>query len=312
MKYLFGPVKSRRLGISLGIDLVPFKTCTLNCVYCECGETTSLTTAIDEYAPFGEVIKELDEYLSKKPVLDNITFAGSGEPLLYSRTGEIIDHLKFNYPDYNVCILTNGTLLYLPGVRKAALKADTIIPSLDAVSEDIFKKINRPAPGITVKEIIDGLKKLRMEFKGDIFLEIFIVPGLNDTEKEINKLKEVCGKIKPDAIQLNSLDRPGTEGWVKKASLESLKSIRDRLSPFQVTIAGESEYGRKDINRISEDISGTIIATISRRPSTYEDLSAVLGVKRTDLNRILKELLDNGKIEEAGGPQGPFYKLRRA
>jgi len=143
-KHLFGPVPSRRLGISLGIDLVPYKTCTANCVYCECGKTTNLTIERKEYIPTDEILNELDVYLKQAPDLDYITFSGSGEPTLHSKIGEIINFLKKNYPQYKVAVLTNGTLLFHKELRDELKNADIIKPSLDAGSDEIFKKIKRP------------------------------------------------------------------------------------------------------------------------------------------------------------------------
>jgi wyosine [tRNA(Phe)-imidazoG37] synthetase (radical SAM superfamily) len=165
MKYLFGPVNSRRLGISLGVDLVPFKTCSLNCVYCESGGTTAITSTIAEYVPTDGVISELDRFLSVSPALDVITFSGSGEPTLHAGIGRIIAHLKQKYPAYKVVVLTNGTLLWDPGVRESLSGADIVIPSLDAVSPGIFDKIARPAAGITPERVIRGLA----EFRGGCF-----------------------------------------------------------------------------------------------------------------------------------------------
>ena len=147
-RYLFGPVPSRRLGLSLGIDLFPHKTCSFNCVYCECGATTNLTVLRREYVPTRGVIKELDNFLLEKPNLDFITFAGSGEPALHSRIGDIISFIKDKYPQYKVCVLTNGSLFYLKSVRDALMRADKVIPSLDAAFSSAWRKINRPHSSI--------------------------------------------------------------------------------------------------------------------------------------------------------------------
>ena len=213
-KHLFGPVPSRRLGVSLGIDLVPHKTCTLNCVYCECGRTADLTLDRKEYVPTDEILNELKHYLDESPALDYITFSGSGEPMLHIKISEIINFLKNNYPGYKVAVLTNGTLFYNKWVRGEVKNADILIPSLDAASNEIFKKINRPHEKLNLKEIINGLAELCREFSGVIWLEIFIVPGLNDTDSELQKIKNIIEKINPDKVQLNTLDRPGTENRV--------------------------------------------------------------------------------------------------
>jgi wyosine [tRNA(Phe)-imidazoG37] synthetase (radical SAM superfamily) len=183
-KHLFGPVPSRRLGVSLGVDLIPLKTCSLDCVYCECGKTTRLTVERKEYIPVDRVIAELEVYLRNNPPLDFITFAGSGEPTLNSGLGNVISYLKQNFRQYRTCLLTNGTLFTDPEVRAEAAAVDLIIPSLDAATEDTFNRLNRPEISLDCTAIINGLEQLRSEYKGEIILEIFIVPGLNDTELE--------------------------------------------------------------------------------------------------------------------------------
>jgi wyosine [tRNA(Phe)-imidazoG37] synthetase (radical SAM superfamily) len=156
--YVFGPVLSRRLGRSLGIDLVPYKTCTLDCVYCECGSTTNFPGELELLVPVDDVLNELSAVLSVNPDIDVCTFSGSGEPTLHSGLGYIIAHIKKTWPRYRVVVLTNGTLLYRKDVREALYKADTVIPSLDAVSEDVFSKMLRPGPGITAAQTIQGIE----------------------------------------------------------------------------------------------------------------------------------------------------------
>lgn len=231
LKYIFGPVLSRRLGISLGIDLIPFKTCSLDCIYCECGKTTDLTMERKEYTPTAEVISELNGYLSKKPPLDYITFSGSGEPTLHKDLGIIINFLKDNYPEYKIALLTNSlSFAYHPEILEEINKVDLIVPSLDAGSEDVFKKICRPIKGITIEKVKKGLIELSKMKNGQIWLEIFIIPGINDAEQELLYFKDFIGKMKADKVQLNHLDRPGSVNWVKEVSFERLKEIADFLN----------------------------------------------------------------------------------
>jgi wyosine [tRNA(Phe)-imidazoG37] synthetase (radical SAM superfamily) len=309
MKYLFGPVISRRLGISLGIDLLPFKTCSLDCVYCECRKTTNLTTSISEYVPTGEVIAELSDFLDSKPKLDVITFSGSGEPTLHSGIGKIISFIKDNYPEYKVSVLTNSTLLYLSEVRKSILDADIIVPSLDAVSKEMFIKITRPANDITPEDMINGLIELRHEFSKLMILEIFIIPDFNDSEFELSLIKNACNKISPDLIQLNSLDRPGTEKWLKKASQEKLQEIKDFFQPVKVEIIGSPAVTKNKISRRFSDISDHIVSTISRRPSTIEDLHSIFGISKSGLLNILDHLLEKGTIVKEESSRGIFYRI---
>ena len=224
-RYLFGPVPSRRLGISLGIDLVPMKTCTLNCIYCECGKTTHLTLARREYVPSEEVKTEFLHYLANHPKPDYITFSGSGEPTLNSGIGETSGLFGRTRPTYPVAVLTNGTLLFDPKVRDDLKAAAVVMPSLDAATEKVFRKINRPHPRLAVDRMVDGLIRFREEFSGRLWLEIFIVPGLNDSKEELTALKLAIEKISPDQIQLNTLDRPGTVPDIRPASPEELERI---------------------------------------------------------------------------------------
>jgi len=214
-KYLFGPVPSRRLGMSLGVDLVPHKVCSLNCIYCECGATTKLTTERAEYVPYNEVIQELKRFLSDKPALDYITFSGSGEPTLNSRIGDILKFIKQNYPGIPIAVLTNGTLLNDKQVRGEILGADLVLPSLDVASDLSFRKINRPVHSLNIKDYIEGLIEFRKEYKGKIWLEVLIIPGYNNSKEDLKLLKEAFNKIKPNSIQLNTLDRPGVIPSVK-------------------------------------------------------------------------------------------------
>jgi wyosine [tRNA(Phe)-imidazoG37] synthetase (radical SAM superfamily) len=311
MKYrhLFGPVNSRRLGLSLGIDPVPFKTCTLDCVYCECGRTVNLTSKIGIYIPVNEIIDELNDFLRHRPPLDVITFSGSGEPTLHGGIGEIIGFLKDKWADYRVAVLTNGALLWNGDVRRSLLRADIVIPSMDAVSGEIFERINRPVKGITPEMIIDGLIDFRRGFGGKVLLEIFIVPGLNDTESELEKIKEAAGRIRPDRLQLNRLDRPGTEGWVTPVTDERMKYIKDFLSPLEADIIGSAVRNTRP-GKHPDDSRTAVLSSISRRPATMEDLVSTLGISPSDVGGIIKGLLAEGIIVERELPRGKFYLMR--
>jgi wyosine [tRNA(Phe)-imidazoG37] synthetase (radical SAM superfamily) len=309
MKYLFGPVNSRRLGISLGIDLLQRKICTLDCVYCECGHTAELTEYIDDYSPAWDVIGELDEFLASKPVLDAITFSGTGEPTLCRSIGEIIDHIKKKYPHYKIVVLTNGTMLYLPEVRERLKNSDVVIPSLDAVSDEVFQKIYRPVQGATSEKLVYGIKQFRKEFKGKIILEIFIIPGLNDTDIELSLLKKTCEEIEPDGIQLNTLDRPSAAKWIRRAESEELEKIRDFFKPLQAEIIGKP-IGKTEAaggNHLQE----RIIATLKRRPSTAEDLFSALGSDKNSIEILMADMKREGIIHIEKNTRGEFYILNR-
>ena len=229
---IFGPINSRRLGISLGVNLVPAKTCTLDCVYCEAGATTLLTLCPKPFYHGEEVISELERFFQKKTKLDYITFSGLGEPTLNSEIGQIINYIKKNWKQYKLCLITNSTLL----VDENLFLCDLIMPSLDAVSNDVFQKINRPHCELKPEQMIQNLIEFRKKFRNQMWLEIFIIEGINDTESELILLKSACEKIKPDKIQINSLDRSGVLEWVRKVSPKRLQEIKEFFSPLTAEI----------------------------------------------------------------------------
>jgi len=294
------------LGFSLGVDLVPFKTCSLDCVYCQLGRTTNLTIDRKEYSPTAEIIDELNQYLKSSPSLDFITFSGSGEPTLHSHLGEMIGLVRENYPQYKVAVLTNGTLFCRGEVREEVKRADLLVPSLDAVSEPVFKRLNRPHHGLNLEEIISGLIQLRSEFEGEIWLEVFIVPNLNDSETELQVLKEAIERIKPDKVQLNTLDRPGAESWVVAARKERLEKIASYLPRAEVIAKFPSE---KKTGAYSKDIEASIVSTLKRRPCTALDLSRILNLHPNEVNKYLHALLEEEKVKREEGERGLFFRV---
>lgn len=305
-QYIFGPVPSRRLGISLGIDLVPHKTCSYNCVYCECGPTTDLTISRKEYVPTYEVIQEIDRYLATRPRLDYITFSGSGEPTLHAGLGRIITHIKAHHPEYRLALLTNGSLMSDPMLRGELLPLDLIIPSLDAGTPEVFRRIDHPHGSVTVRDVIDGLAALRAEFSGEIWLEIFVVPGINDNLFEIAALNRAIAKIRPDRVQLNTLDRPGTAPWVKPKSRDGLIAMAAGFEhPRVEVIAAPAE--RTASPCFSGDILETIIATLHRRPCTAQDLAQIFSIHENEVNKYIQVLVERGEIKALREPRGIFF-----
>ena len=308
-KYLFGPVPSRRLGMSLGVDLVPHKVCSLDCVYCECGVTTHLTVERKEYIPYEKVIAELKLYFKNRLDPDYITFSGSGEPTLNSRIGEVLNFIKKKKPGIPIAVLTNGTLFYKKQVRAELLKADLVLPSLDAALIKSFQKINRPNSELNIENYIQGLEDFRKEFSGKIWLETLIIPGYNDNQEDLKRLKGAYLKISPDRIQLNTLDRPGAIQNIRSATLEELQKIADVWKPLNVEIIASS-LQRKKIASYRQDTESTILETIFRRPCTVEDLSKILGIHINELNKYLDVLEGDHKIETNRQDRGVFYQIK--
>ncbi len=309
-KYLFGPVPSRRLGMSLGIDLVPHKVCTLNCVYCECGRTTNLTLERKEYVPVNEILIELNRFLKENPAPDYITFSGAGEPTLNSGIGKIINFIKSNHQNIPVAVLTNGTLLSNKQVRKELLLADIVLPSLDAATERTFRKINIPEKTLNIDSYIQGIIDFRNEYSGKINLEIFIIPEYNNNIEELDKLKEAILKINPNIVQLNTLDRPGTVKNIRAASNIELQKIVDYWNLDNVIVIA-SAPSRKKIKSYREDTESAILETIARRPCTLIDLSQILGKHINEVNKYLDVLESEKKITTVEQQRGLFYKITK-
>ncbi len=307
-KYLFGPVPSRRLGMSLGVDLVPKKVCSLNCVYCEVGPTTKLTTQRIEYIPYEKIVTELNDYFATSPPPDYITFSGYGEPTLNSAIGRIIEFIKLKQPKIPVAVLTNGTLLSLPEVRNELCHADLVLPSLDAATQKVFERINVPESSLNIDNYIQGLADFRKEFIGKIWLEVFILPGYNDNESELTELKKAILKINPDQIQLNTLDRPGNIENLQPATPEKLNSIVEFWQLNNVEIIAKAAK-RKNLLAYRKDVESAIIGTIARRPCTAGDLAQILGTHVNEINKYLETLESEGKITHARGKRGVFYQL---
>ncbi|MCD6596692.1 MAG: radical SAM protein [Bacteroidales bacterium] len=308
-KYLFGPVPSRRLGMSLGVDLVPRKVCSLDCVYCEVGATTKLTIERKEYILYDKVTKELEHYFSTSPEPDYITFSGSGEPTLNSRIGDVLEFVKRKKPHIPVAVLTNGTLFHDRNVRRELLNAAVVLPSLDAALDSSFQKINKPASQLKIDAYIQGLEDFRNEYTGELWLEVLIIPGYNDSKENLSALKKAFKRIKPNRIQLNTLDRPGSIADIRAASRQELQRIIEYWNLKNVEIIAAAPE-RKDIKSYREDTESAILGTISRRPCTLDDLIRILGLHVNEINKYLDVLEADGKIKPVRQERGLFYQLR--
>jgi wyosine [tRNA(Phe)-imidazoG37] synthetase (radical SAM superfamily) len=232
MRYLYGPVNSRRLGSSLGLSLTPHKVCDFDCIYCQLGKTTQKSFERKEYLKIDEIIGEVNSWFANNPeaakTLDFITLSGAGEPTLNSGIGRLIDSLKKTIT-VPVAVITNSSLLADPDIRREIINADLIIPSLDAATEEAFQKIDRPCPEIKLQEIIEGLVSLRKEFKGNIWLEVMLVKGVNDNIAHTRRLKEAVERINPDKVQLNSPVRCTAEDAVEPLEAKRLQRIKELL-----------------------------------------------------------------------------------
>jgi len=296
---LFGPVPSRRLGRSLGVDIVPFKVCTLDCIYCQLGKTTPKTIERKEYVPIKSVLAELKDGLAEGIQADFITISGSGEPTLNSQLGKLIDGIK-KITSIPVAILTNGTLLYMQDVRTDCAKADVVLPSLDAGDEESFQKVNRPHKDISIKKLVDGLCTFRKEFSGQIWLEVFLVEGYNTGPEQIAKIKAAIERIQPDKVQLNTAVRPTAEPGVKRLEAEKLQAVAAQLGEKCEVVADFSQAHESKHVKIRAEY---VLSMLKRRPCSLDDVCAGLGISSDEAVKFIDYFQQQGVIysEEKDG-----------
>jgi wyosine [tRNA(Phe)-imidazoG37] synthetase (radical SAM superfamily) len=301
-EYIYGPVPSRRLGRSLGVDLVPFKTCTYDCIYCQLGRTTNKTIQRKQWASIDIVIDQLKAKLNSKP--DYITLSGSGEPTLYSQLEELICRIK-DITDIPVAVLTNGSLLWLPEVRGALRSADLFVPSLDAGSNQMFQYVNRPHSDITFSRMLEGLLKFRDEYTGQYWLEVFLLAGVTTPETEINKLKTCISSIHPDKVQVNTVTRPPAEAFAERVPEKQLNVLTAQLYENAEVIADyKNVHKQQDFSSRREDV----LTLLKRRPCSIEDIAAGLGLHRNEAVKYVEELSSVGRIEAKTQNQQLYYQ----
>ncbi len=303
MAHLFGPVPSRRLGRSLGVDLIPPKTCPYHCIYCEVGPTTCQTRQRFPYQTEA-IIEELADYLKDPGVRpDVITLAGSGEPTLNLGLGRIIREIKA-MSRIPVAVLTNGALLYLPEVRRELAAADVVLPSLDAAREETYRAINRPLPELSLESLLDGLTSFRREYRGRIWLEVMLLKGLNDTDEELALLRRALAEIAPDKIQLNTAVRPVVEAAALPLDREAMEAAAAYLGGPVSVIAS---FSRADIagGPCQDD---DFVEMLSRRPMTAPDLAKALGMPLMQVEARLKRLKASGRISFNQYHDQEFYR----
>lgn len=300
-KYTFGPVVSRRLGLSLGIDLVPRKKCNLDCLYCEVCPTDKLNEDRIEYVDTQALIKEIKE---TKSAIDYLTLTGSGEPTLHVELDKMIPSLKkeFTYP---IVMLTNSLLLRKEKVRNELLGLDLIVPSLDAVSQSVFKKINRPVEDVFASDVVNGLIEFRKIFSGKMWLEVLFVKGINDSDSEIKLLAAAISKIKPDRVQLNTVARPPAYGGIEPLSFDELKKISEQLNFKNVDIIG----AHPSSNSGAELTQKAVVEYLRRRPAVFEELLMAFSVEATALRNFLFELETKREILKEVHAGMVFFKV---
>lgn len=318
INFIFGPIQSRRLGRSLGVSLLPFKTCSMDCIYCECGATTRLTEERGEYsAPLPQVLEALDKRLQELDgALDYVTFSGVGEPLLHTGVGKIIDFVKSRYPSFKVCLLTNGSPLVTEDGRKDAAKADIVIASLDGSNEEEFQKINRPFPGLTLEKLVEGFTIFSRGKRSKFVLEIFIVPGVNDSDVSAERFRLLAERIAPDAVELNALDRPGVESWVLPAPVAALERIAkelEKVCKVEFIAAGRKVPSGEEKKPTPPRLAVfdlTLLAAVEKEALTPEEIAQKTGLPEEEVKRHLIDLEKKLLLQKEEGSKGIYCRKK--
>ena len=308
MKYIYGPVPSRRLGRSLGIDPIPSKACNFQCIYCQLGRTTDFTNVRQNYYPKNEIIAEIEEAVKiNENKFDYITFVGSGEPTLYKDLKDLIIFAK-SVSNKPVCVITNGSLMYQKEVSEALLLSDVVLPSLDAGDEILFKRINRPHPTLRYNDIIQGLINFKKKFSGKFWIEIMLMKGINDSKDSLSKIKNQLDLINPDRIDINVPIRPPTEDWVEipdKNIISLLNAIFGEYNNINFP-----EIGKFGIS--SFDFEEELINIIERHPMRQEQILETFtspNLERDEIKQRLKDLKLQNKIQKIIYHDQIYWKL---
>lgn len=306
MKYLFGPVNSRRLGLSQGIDLIPSKVCNFNCIYCEVGPTVHLTCDRQEYYPTADIIAEIDQLLADPDAakLDIFTVTASGEPTLHSGLGTVIRHIK-SKTDKPVAVLTNGSTFHRADVRQELMAADLVIPSLDSARPESYRRINRPAQCADLDDIINGLVRFGSEFTGEVRLEILLAKGINDSEEDIDALVKTVAKIRPARIQLNTVVRPPLESFAHPVDQSDMMAIAAKFSgPIEII----ADFNRREQIKVRPLVESEILEMLKRRPCTIADISAALNFDLNDTADALTRMKNSNLVREYNHIGKTYYQ----
>ncbi len=301
-RHLFGPVPSRRLGRSLGIDLTPFKTCSLDCIFCQLGRTKHQTLNRADYVPIREVKSEIEAWLKDRGTADYITLAGSGEPTLHARFG---DMLRFIHDQTAIptALLSNGTLFDQPEVRAAACHADLVKLSLSAWDTVSFGQVNRPHPDLDFQRIIDGYRTFRDMYHGTLWLEVFLVWGTNSVQRDVERIAAIAESIAPDEIHLNTATRPPAESF---AFAMPRREMQARTALFQPTARVIAEFSTDSSSEVAVN-EDTILATLQRRPCTALQLAEVFGMHRNEVAKYIGKLLRTDRIRSQDKDNETYY-----
>ena len=304
LKYVFGPVPSRRMGRSLGISPIPKKTCNYSCVYCQLGRTNKMTNKREEYFLLEDILSEFDSHHDEDSY-DVITIVGEGEPTLYSRLGELIVEIK-KRSKKPVAVITNGALLYDKNVRSELMNADIVLPSLDSYNEEMFKRIDRPYGRIKFDEVWEGLVDFTNEYKGQIYMEIMLMNGVNDDEKSLLEFKKLLEQIKYDRLYINTPVRPPAEEYIEESSKESIQKAVEILKGVSIDMLSSVGFS-SDI----EDDYQAVISIIGRHPMNQFEIRSFLESRENkDIDKLMQQLSEDDKVQKMDYKGYCTYRLK--
>jgi wyosine [tRNA(Phe)-imidazoG37] synthetase (radical SAM superfamily) len=305
-RHLFGPVRSRRLGLSLGLDLVPHKICSFDCPYCQVGATTSKTVERREYVPTAEILAEFDQWLSTDGRADCVTLAGSGEPTLHSGFGEILAGVAAR-SRFKRVLLSNGTFFWMPEVRAAAALSDVVKGTLSAWDDASFQALHHPHASLGFDRFVAGLCDMRSGFAGEYWIEVFLVPGLNDGDDQVRRMAALAQRIRPDRIHLNTAVRPPADAAVQAVPYERLAELATWFTPTaEVAASGRPADGASG-GHVVGDLAERLCALVSRHPASAADLAASMAIDRNAAESILKQLVQDGRLKTETRGGTTFY-----
>ncbi len=304
-RYLFGPVPSRRFGRSLGVDLSVMKTCTIDCIFCQLGRTTNRTLERRAYVPVETVKQELLAWKNAGGTADYLTLSGSGEPTLHAAFGDVLDFMRAHFSIPSV-LLSNGTLFYLPEVRAAAGRADVVKLSLSAWDADSFARVNRPHEALCFERCVEGMQHFRREFPGRIWLEVFLVEGVNDAEADVERIARLAETIRPDEVHVNTAVRPPAEAGVRPVGRETLERAARMFRPEGVVIGDSAPHTDQEF-QINRD---TILDMLRRRPCTARQMGEVFGMHVNEISKYTGELMRGGLIQSEYRNGDVYYFIR--
>ncbi|MBN1434629.1 radical SAM protein [Candidatus Fermentibacterales bacterium] len=301
-RHLFGPVPSRRLGLSLGVDLTPHKTCSLDCVFCQLGPTTEKTTRRTGLVPTEEVVSEIEQWQMEDGVADYITLSGSGEPTLNPGFGGVLEAIA-DTCDAPSALLSNGTLFWMPEVRRAAARARVVKLSLGAWDQQSFERLNRPHPDLLFDSVLEGQAAFRREFSGTLWSEVFLVKGINDLPEQVEKIAEALRSVRPDEIHLNTSVRPPAEDFAEPLGSGEMEALAGLFTPVARVMA-EYSADRTDSIRANEE---TLMAMLRRRPCTPAQIARAFGMHPNEVSKYLGKLVRTGRAETRSRNAQVYY-----